>query len=168
MLIAPGSSYQVAVAVLFNLLFMVALLVHTPHLPGPGRTLASATYVAIVFTMLIGLVLKTVDAASNHKLVFDILLLAINLSVVVYTAKVLCTPIRMALIERNRKRRHELSLKKTRTANLFLNPTTKMKKTTVVPASKDNVVSDRDVERPEATIGLLVHGGTKRDTQVIL
>ena len=168
MLIAPGSSYQVAVAVLFNLLFMVALLVHTPHLPGPGRTLASATYVAIVFTMLIGLVLKTVDAASNHKLVFDILLLAINLSVVVYTAKVLCTPICMALIERDRKRRHELSLKKTRTANLFLNPTTKIKKTTVVPASKDNVVSDRVVERSEATIGLLVHGGTKRDTQQVI
>lgn len=104
MLISPGTSFQIIVAVLFNLMFAFLILIETPHLPGPGRTLATLTYIAITLTMLLGLMLKTVEAASDCKIVFDISLLTINISVVVYTLKVLVGPLCQAMKERRQKK----------------------------------------------------------------
>eukprot|EP00944_MAST-04C_sp_MAST-4C-sp1_P015089 g15089.t1 len=59
------------------------------HVPGPGRTLAFLASFAITFTMMLGLVLKTVEDAQAYSMFFAILLIGVNCTVALYTLKLI-------------------------------------------------------------------------------
>jgi hypothetical protein len=92
-LIAPGQVFQVIVVAMANLAFLVILLTERPHLEGPERNLAALSYIAISFTMFMGLILKSVESAQNHETFFDVVLISINATVILYTIYVLAVPV---------------------------------------------------------------------------
>ena len=88
-LIFPGKSFQVVVAAICNLCFLTFLLIHRPHLPGPGRTLAEMSSFAITVTMFVGLVLKTVTDARRYGNFLGYVLILVNGSVALYTTYII-------------------------------------------------------------------------------
>ena len=86
-LIFPGKSFQVVFIALCNICFLTFILVEKPHVPGPGRTLAFLASFAITFTMMLGLVLKTVEDAQAYSGFLAFLLIAVNCTVALYTLK---------------------------------------------------------------------------------
>ena len=88
----PGEIIQIIIVVLVNLLFLVIILVERPHLPGPGRTLAAVTYTGICLTMLLGLILTSVESAKDYSLFLDIVLVGVNGGIVAYTVFVIVSP----------------------------------------------------------------------------
>ena len=97
--IAPGESFQVIWASLWNLLFLIALLTLRPYYKGQGWNLAVATYVSITFTMLLGMILATVEEAQEYSTVFEVLLIGMNASVGIYTVYVLLQPVTKSVHE---------------------------------------------------------------------
>ena len=160
MLIYPGETFQVIVVVLANLLFLVYILLERPHKPGSGRTLAQVTYLAICVTMLLGLILDSVESAQNYPLFFDVLLLGINGSIVAYTFYVVLRPVLLVASQTDKKK---IILK--HTSSVLWGPT--KRSTTVVPVveehalkkkandawaieENDNVSENSDIEPEEA------------------
>ena len=88
-LIFPGKSFQVVFIALSNMCFLTFLTIEKPHVPGPGRTLAFLASFAITFTMMLGLVLKTVEDAQAYSMFFAILLIGVNCTVALYTLKLI-------------------------------------------------------------------------------
>lgn len=128
--IYPGETFQIIVVVLANLLFLVYILLERPHKPGSGRTLAQVTYMAICVTMLLGLILDSVESAKNYPLFFDVLLLGINGGIVSYTFYVVLRPI---LLVANRTDKKKVILK--RTSSVLWGK--KGRSTTVVPVVEE-------------------------------
>ena len=90
-LIFPGKSFQVVFIALCNICFLTFLTIEKPHKPGGGRTLAFLSSFAITFTMLLGLVLKTVEDAQAYSGFLALLLIVVNCSVAFYTLKLIVT-----------------------------------------------------------------------------
>ncbi len=80
------------------------------------------SYVAITFTMFLGLVLSSVTAAQKYILHFEILLIGINISVVVFTLYLTIAPVCKALVDKYKtskeKKRRRTSMNKLN-ANIF-------------------------------------------------
>ena len=89
--IFPGKSFQVVFIALCNICFFAFLTIEKPHKPGGGRTLAFLSSFAITFTMLLGLVLKTVEDAQAYSGFLALLLIVVNCSVAFYTLKLIVT-----------------------------------------------------------------------------
>jgi hypothetical protein len=84
-LIFPGKSFQVVVVALCNVCFFAFLALEKPHLPGPGRNLANLSSFAITFTMLLGLIMKSIDDAKLYSDSIAVLLIGVNGTVLLYT-----------------------------------------------------------------------------------
>jgi hypothetical protein len=93
----PGESFQVIVAVMINLLCLIVILIERPHKPGPGRKLATLTYTGILVTMMIGLILNSVEGATDYHLFLDLVLIGTNLYVVGYTMYILLRPLCLSI-----------------------------------------------------------------------
>lgn len=83
-LIFPGKTFQVIVAAMSNICFLTILAIEKPHLPGPGRTLANMSNFAITFTMMLGLILKSVDDVKEYNGLIAFLLISTNGSVCLF------------------------------------------------------------------------------------
>ena len=92
-LVSPGTVFQVAVASVTNITFTFFLLMEKPHLPGPGRNLATMASIALTLTMFVGLILITVDDAKEYSALFDISLVVINCSVAIYALFLVIAPL---------------------------------------------------------------------------
>eukprot|EP00944_MAST-04C_sp_MAST-4C-sp1_P003556 g3556.t1 len=88
-LIFPGKSFQVVFIALCNICFLTFLTIEKPHVPGAGRTLAFLASFAITFTMMLGLVLKTVEDAQAYSGFLAFLLISVNCTVALYTLKLI-------------------------------------------------------------------------------
>ena len=85
--IFPGETFQVVAVALSNVCFLTFLLIEKPHLPGPSRNLAFMASFAITITMLIGLIMKTVDEAQDYSGLLSTLLIVVNITVALYALK---------------------------------------------------------------------------------
>ena len=81
-LIFPGKTLQVVLVVLADLGFLMNLLIQKPHQKGPTRNLAMMANMALTLTMYCGLVLVTVEGTEDYSLLFDLILIIMNLSLI--------------------------------------------------------------------------------------
>merc|ERR1712072_22418 len=121
-LIFPGKKLQVVIACLFDLLFLMNLLIQKPHNQGPTRNLAMMANMALTMTMYCGLVLVSVESTKNYTLLFDGVLVAMNGCVAGYAAyHVIPIKICLAVIKgrKEQKKKEQEKLDKKRRRSLL-------------------------------------------------
>jgi hypothetical protein len=110
-LIFPGTSFQVIVVAICNMFFFAFLTITRPHHAGNGRILANMSSFALTFTMLLGLILKSVDDAQEYNGLIAVLLIMVNGSVCLFVLYLIilgtCGTIMKGYLDKLRKKSEE-------------------------------------------------------------
>jgi len=91
-LIAPGTVFQVCVVVIVNLWLLIFSLILKPHKKGSGSNLAMMSSTALTMTMLMGLILTSIEDAQLYKAHFSVFLVSMNGFVAAYTVFLTVSP----------------------------------------------------------------------------
>ena len=91
-LIAPGTVFQVCVVVIVNLWLLIFSLILKPHKKGSGRNLATMSSTALTMTMLMGLILTSIDDAQLYQAHVSVFLVSMNGFVAGYTVYLAVSP----------------------------------------------------------------------------
>jgi len=86
MLIYPGTQQQVILALFLHICFLINLLLQKPHADKKVSRLAILSSVACTMTMFCGCILATVSKLRKYNVYFDVALVSMNVSVVLFAA----------------------------------------------------------------------------------
>ena len=86
LLIYPGTQQQAILALFLHICFLINLLLEKPHADKRVGGLAILSSIACTMTMFCGCILATVSKLRKYSIYFDVVLVSINVSVVLFAA----------------------------------------------------------------------------------